>query len=90
MLKKSLYTLLTCLLLACALVPSEAFAQGATVVSVSGIVTSADDKQPLMGVTVVTEKMQGVTTLLDGSYTIKVEAGTKLSFSYTSIVIHIK
>ena len=52
------------------------------VVTVSGVVTSAEDKQPLIGVAVVTEKMQGVTTMLDGTYTIKAEAGTKLSFSY--------
>ena len=73
--------LLTCLLLACAMVPTFAFAQGG-IVTVSGVVTSAEDKQPLMGVTVVTDKMQGVTTMLDGTYTIKAEAGSKLSFSY--------
>ena len=74
--------LLTCLLLACAMAPTLAYAQGGATVTVSGVVTSAEDKQPLMGVTVVTEKMQGVTTMLDGTYTIKAEAGTKLSFSY--------
>ena len=82
MLKKCFYTLTICLLLAFAMVPSWASAQSATVVSVSGLVTSAEDKQPLIGVTVVTEKMNGVTTLLDGTYSIKAEAGTKLTFSY--------
>lgn len=51
-------------------------------VTVSGVVTSAEDKLPLVGVAIVTDKMQGVTTTLDGTYTIQVEAGTKLSFSY--------
>ena len=54
MLKKCFYTLTICLLLAFAMVPSWASAQSATVVSVSGLVTSAEDKQPLIGVTVVT------------------------------------
>ena len=82
MLKRHFNSLLTCLLLVCTMVPNFAFAQGGAVVTVSGIVTSAEDKLPLIGVTVVTEKMQGTTTALDGTYTIKVEAGTKLSFSY--------
>ena len=82
MLKKFFKSLLTCLLLAFAMVPHLASAQGGAVVTVSGVVTSAEDKLPLIGVTVVTEKMQGVTTSLDGTYTIKAEAGTKLSFSY--------
>ena len=82
MLRRHLNSLLTCLLLAFAMVPVFASAQGGAVVTVSGVVTSAEDKQPLIGVAVVTEKMQGVTTLLDGTYTIKAEAGTKLSFSY--------
>ena len=51
-------------------------------VTVSGLVTSAEDKQPLAGVTVVTDTMQGVSTLLDGSYTIKANAGQTLSFSF--------
>ena len=82
MLKRHFNSLLTCLLLACAMVPYFAFAQGGAVVTVSGVVTSAEDKMPLIGVTVVTDKMQGTTTALDGTYTIKAEAGTKLSFSY--------
>ena len=82
MLKRDFNSILTCLLLALAMVPRIAFAQGGAIVTVSGVVTSAEDKQPLIGVTVVTEKMSGVTTALDGTYSIKVEAGTKLSFSY--------
>ena len=82
MLKRDFNLLQVCLLLVLAIVPYLAFAQGASVVTVSGVITSAEDKQPLIGVTVVTDKMQGTTTALDGTYTIKVEAGTKLSFSY--------
>ena len=82
MLKRHFNSILTCLLLALAMMPHFAFAQGGAIVTVSGVVTSAEDKQPLIGVTVVTEKMSGVTTALDGTYSIKVEAGTKLSFSY--------
>ena len=67
MLNRYFYSLLTCLLLAFAMVPNFVFAQGGAVVSVSGIVTSAEDKMPLIGVAVVTEKLQGVTTSLDGS-----------------------
>ena len=82
MLRRHFNLLLTCLLLAFAMVPNCAFAQSGAVVTVSGVVTSAEDKMPLIGVAVVTEKMQGVTTMLDGTYSIKAEAGTKLSFSY--------
>ncbi len=82
MLRKHFNTLLTCLLLIFAVVPYWAIAQGGAVVTVKGVVTSAEDKQPLIGVTVVTETMQGVATSLDGSYTIKAEAGSKLLFSY--------
>ncbi|MBQ6861661.1 MAG: TonB-dependent receptor [Alistipes sp.] len=58
------------------------YAQGGEVVTVRGVVTSAEDKQPLIGVTVVTEKMTGVATSIDGDYTIEAEAGTKLMFQY--------
>ena len=59
-----------------------ASAQTEQKVTVSGLVTSADDKQPLIGVTVVTDTMQGSSTLLDGTYTIKANAGQTLSFSF--------
>ena len=68
-------------LLFIALTTTAALAQDA-LVAVSGLVTSAEEKQPLIGVTVVTEDMKGVTTLLDGTYSIKAVAGTKLTFSY--------
>ncbi len=55
------------------------FAQ--TMVKVSGIVTSAEDNSPLIGVTVIAGPGVGVSTLLDGDYTIDVAPGTKLVFS---------
>ena len=51
-------------------------------VAVSGVVTTAEDGEPLLGATVVTQSMTGVTTSIDGSYTIKAEAGSVLTFQY--------
>lgn len=51
-------------------------------VTVSGKVTSAEDKQPLIGVTVVTESLTGMSTQLDGTYSVQTTAGTKLTFQY--------
>ena len=62
--------------------PCLVWAQGAAMVTVSGVVTSAEDKQPLIGVTVLTETMSGVTTSIDGDYSIQVAAGTTLTFEY--------
>ena len=59
----------------CAL-PAIAVAQGGGNVTVRGIVTSADDKQPLIGVNVISGAASGVSTLADGSYSISVAAGT--------------
>ena len=50
--------------------------------TVSGIVTSADDKQPLIGVNVISGATSGVSTLADGTYRITVSAGTTLTFQY--------
>ena len=72
-------TLLTALLL---LVSTALMAQGGAKVTVSGVVTSAEDNEPLIGVAVVTEAMTGVTTSIDGDYSIQAEAGTKLIFQY--------
>ena len=63
------------------MLPLALFAQGAKV-TVSGVVTSAEDKLPLIGVAVVTEAMTGVTTSIDGDYTIEVTEGTTLTFQY--------
>ena len=61
------------------------FAQngGGQSVTVSGIITSAEDNQPLIGVAVVVvETMQGVTSGIDGSYTINAVAGQTISYSF--------
>lgn len=57
-----------------------AFAQNATI---KGTVTSATDKEGLIGATVTYGEGKGTTTDLDGSYSISVEAGEyTLVFSY--------
>lgn len=50
-------------------------------VKVTGVVTSADDSLPLMGVGVMAGPGVGVVTSLDGDYTIEVKPGTELVFS---------
>lgn len=74
--KKLIFTLLMCVTGA-----GISFAQ--TSVKVSGIVTSAEDGLPLVGVTVIAGPGVGVSTSIDGDYSIEVAPGTKLV--YTSI-----
>ena len=52
-----------------------------TSVKVSGVVTSADDGLPIVGVVVMDGKGGGVVTSLDGDYEIVVSPGTELVFS---------
>lgn len=52
-----------------------------TPVKVSGVVTSADDGLPMIGVAVMAGPGIGVTTSLDGDYVIEVTPGTELVFS---------
>lgn len=66
-------------LLICILCSAAAIAQ--TTVKVSGIVTSAEDNMPLVGVTVIAGPGVGVSTSIDGDYSIDVAPGTKLVFS---------
>ncbi|MDO4757688.1 MAG: TonB-dependent receptor [Rikenellaceae bacterium] len=75
---KLIKSLLAVFMTLCAVVAQAQNAQ----VTVSGVVTGADIKEPLIGVAIVTEAMTGVTTGLDGDYTIQAEAGTKLIFQY--------
>lgn len=57
-----------------------AFAQTTTV---SGVITSSEDGEPLIGATVkVKGTTVGTTTDIDGNYTIKVDANGTLQFSY--------
>ena len=70
--------LLNILALFLCILPAVSMAQGGGNVTVSGIVTSADDKQPLIGVNVIsgaTRATSGVSTLADGTYRITVSAG---------------
>ncbi len=62
--------------------PQAAEAQQQGKVTVSGTITSAEDKEPLIGVTIVTEDFQGVISQIDGSYSIQAEVGSVLNFSY--------
>lgn len=64
------------------MLPVAAVAQQKAHVQVSGRITSSEDKEPLIGVAVVTEDFQGVSSQVDGSYSIEAEAGTLLNFSY--------
>ena len=50
-------------------------------VKVSGIVVSAEDNLPMIGVTVIAGPGVGVSTSVDGEYEIEAEPGTKLVFS---------
>ncbi len=61
--------------------PLTVLAQSESVL-VSGVVTSAEDKSPLIGVNVISGPTSGVNTALDGSYSITVDAGSVLTFEY--------
>ena len=58
---------------------AAAFAQSS--VKVSGVVTSADDGLPMIGVAVMAGPGNGVIASLDGDYEIVVAPGTELVFS---------
>ena len=74
--KKQILLLTTILLFAL-----EGFAQA---MKVSGVITSAEDGLPLPGVTVVVKENPavGVATDIDGNYSLSVEQGRTLVFSY--------
>ncbi len=59
---------------------SSLMAQEGGSVTVSGIVTSAEDQQPVIGVYVFSSASNGVITDLDGLYTIEARAGETLTF----------
>ncbi len=76
---KLLFTIFT-FVLCCGLLTAPA--QGGGKIKVSGIVTSAEERAPLIGVNVIAGAATGVSTLADGSYSITVDAGTRLVFQY--------
>ena len=57
------------------------FAMAQSSVKVSGIVTSAEDNLPMIGVGVMAGPGVGVITSMDGDYSIEVAPGTTLVFS---------
>ena len=62
--------------------PEMSYSQSSGNVTVSGTITSADDGEPLIGVSVVSDSFQGVPSSIDGTYTIEGKGGSVLTFSY--------
>lgn len=56
-------------------------AQAQSVVKVTGVVTSAEDGLPMIGVGVMAGPGNGVITSMDGDYVIEVSPGTELTFT---------
>ena len=56
-------------------------AQAQSVVKVTGVVTSAEDGLPMIGVGVMAGPGNGVITSMDGDYVIEVPPGTELTFT---------
>ena len=73
-------TILVLLIIVCSLF---GYGQG---IQVKGVVTSAEDKQPIPGVSVVVKgTMTGTTTNVDGTYTLKVPGNATLVFSFVGL-----
>ena len=72
---KKLFTAFILSLIGCGIISAQ------TLVEVSGVVTSADDGFPMIGVGVMAGPGNGVITSLDGDYMIEVAPGTTLTFS---------
>jgi len=73
-------TILLLLVIVCSL---SGFGQG---IQVKGVVTSADDRQPIPGVSIVIKgTTTGITTNIDGMYTLKVPGNAKLVFSFVGM-----
>lgn len=75
---KQLYKLLTLALMLCSVVTAQAQQR----VTVNGVVTDASDSTPLIGVSIITGPGTGVTTGVDGAYSVTVTEGTTLIFQY--------
>ena len=58
----------------------HAFAQD--LVTVSGVVTSLEDNEPLIGIAIVTGSNSGVITQFDGSYSFSAAPGTTITYRY--------
>lgn len=67
--------------------PSMAIKAASQSLTVSGVVTSATDKMPLIGVSVLVKgTTNGTITDFDGNYSLGVEKGQTLVFSYIGFV----
>ena len=75
---KQLYKLLTLAIVLCSVVTASAQQS----VTVKGVVTDASDATSLIGVSIITGPGTGVTTGVDGAYSLTVAAGTNLVFQY--------
>lgn len=64
------------------LIPLSLSAQEVKMVRVKGQVVSAEDGLPLVGVGVIGSSNRGVSTLVDGTYSISVPAGTTIQYQY--------
>ena len=72
------------MMLLCMMTAVTALAQSA----ISGTVISAQDGEPVIGAAVkVKGETQGVVTNIDGKFTINVEAGKTLVFSYVGMML---
>ena len=58
------------------------FAQTPEKVTVSGVVTEAESGEALIGVSIISDTNQGVATSFDGTYSISLNSGQVLTFSY--------
>src|SRR5665648_761401 len=73
-------TILVLLVIVCSL---SGFGQG---IQVKGVVTSADDKQPIPGVAILVKGTStGITTNIDGVYTLNVPGNATLVFSFVGL-----
>lgn len=67
--------------------PSMAIKAVSQSLTVSGVVTSATDKMPLIGVSVLVKgSTNGTITDIDGNYSLGVKKGQTLVFSYIGFV----
>ena len=75
---RQLYKLLSLAMLLCSVVTASAQQR----ITVKGVVTDASDSTPLIGVSIVTGPGTGVTTGVDGGYSVTVAEGTTLVYQY--------
>ena len=86
MTRHGLHPILKAMLLFLMLLPMQAFAQG---IKVTGTVTDENNGEPIIGAAVkVKGSSTGTVTDIDGNYTINMQAGQTLEFSYVGYTTH--